>query len=537
LARNGFKGTNIFDSDAVEANADSDTNEPSEDRDNDTNTKTLNDNENDRGDEVESEIDRTTQNNNGIPHIHFDAGIGTNEPDVYNDDNNNDNDRDSDEDNSEPPSDPLHHNDSDRHDDDNDEWKDLDFDDDNDGDDVDVANRKNQSSNTTDNNEEDFVLDSDDDSEKQYEMNTNNSALEGNDGDDDSNLDVRNAFVRHRRVTLEFIAMIEQEIYQNSLDSDDEDEDDDHGDDYGGTEPEYHGYPLFYAETKEQLREARKLDKSKDNARDDDNNDDEKEVALPVVKPIQYKKYGTSRSVQLITTAMELRSFCEALVQSAQKNYADHNNDPNAYAVGMDVEYCSLEMDIRNTLPAMIQLCGPDKVNGPIGLVWIHRFPDFGRDLLTNTRDYDPLIKIFADPKLYKVGVSLSNDTVNIAQWCGITDRKDVAYFFSGIVNIDEVQDNDNVRNKSLQEMAALVLQRNLPKIKGKRRSLKDRIRRAPTAHWRTDNITGLMKSYAANDVACAIDVWMRINNLQLAKKQKRKTAKITKVQDDGIDF
>jgi hypothetical protein len=86
-----------------------------------------------------------------------------------------------------------------------------------------------------------------------------------------------------------------------------------------------------------------------------------------------------------------------------------------------------------------------------------------------------------------------------------------------------------------------LVLHRNLPKIKGKRRSLQDRKRRKPTAHWRTDNITGLMKSYAANDVACAIDVWMRIHKIQqnkeTKKKKKKSPPKTKKEKFEGIDI
>ena len=416
------------------------------------------------------------------------------------------------------------------YDDANDEWRDLDFDDDDAGGN---NSHNNQSSDDSDDHDGD-----DDDTETEYELNKTNGELgeENGDADEEGNNDLRNAFVRHRRVTLEFIAMIEQEIYQNSLENSDDDEDAENIDVYDSMDPEREFFAPYYDEEPQAVRKRRtsKTDTV------DDNDQDTKENEVVEVKT--YKNYGSSRPVTVITTASELRSFCSKLVQSAQTNLTDHNNDPNAYAVGMDVEYCSLELDIRNNLPAMIQLCGPTKTDGPVGLIWIDRFPDHGRDLLTNAHAYEPLLKIFADPKLLKVGVSLSYDTLNIARWCGITEKKDVEYFFSGIVNIDEIQDNDNVRNKSLQAMAELVLHRNLPKIKGYRRSLKDRIRRAPTAHWRNDNITGLMKSYAANDVACSIDVWMRIHNLTLlnkaAKKKKEKgLTKIKEQQQDGIDM
>jgi hypothetical protein len=426
----------------------------------------------------------------------------------------------------------------------------MDFDDDNDDD---TNTDRTHQKNLTDGSEEDEFLDNDDGEKPDISKKSNKSLNEEDSDheDDDEIKDVRNAFVRHRRVTLEFIAMIEQEIYQNMLDSDDEDGDNDlyndNGDDYSGDGDDYSGVDLesdshdflHNDSGMEQLRAARQLGKGKNNTSDKTTKDDEKE-ATPV-KAIPQKNYGSNRPVALITNAKELRSFCESLVQSAQTYCTQHNNEPNAYAIGMDVEYCSLELDIRTTLPAMIQLCGPDKVKGPVGLIWIHRFPNHGRDLLTNAYDYEPLIKIFADPKLYKVGVGLTYDATNLAQWCGISDKKDVAYFFSGLVNLEDVPDNDNVRNKSLQEMAALVLHRNLPKIKGKRRSLQDRKRRKPTAHWRTDNITGLMKSYAANDVACAIDVWMRIHKIQqnkeTKKKKKKPPPKTKKEKFEGIDI
>ena len=413
-------------------------------------------------------------------------------------------------------------------DDTSDEWRDLDFDDD-DGED----HRTNQTSNDNKSND-DFDNDDDNDDDDD-DTETESNMLEAEEQiDDDEKNDIRNAFVRHRRVTLEVIAMIEQEIYQESLNSNDGDDFDfeTHEDTYDQMDYGSESYLFNSDKYEQQLQAAHRLHANKTDVEDKPKDD---EVAR--AKSVNYKNYGTSRPVTLIKTPEELRSFCNALVQSAKSNLINHDHDPNAYAIGMDVEYCSLEMDIRNTLPAMIQLCGPDKVNGPVGLIWIHKFPNHGRDLLTDSHEYEPLIKIFSDPKLFKVGVSLSNDTVNLAQWCGITDKKDVQYFFSGIVNLEEVQDNDNVRNKSLQEMAAAVLQRNLPKIKGKRRSQKDRIRRVPTAHWRTNNITGLMKSYAANDVACSMDIWMRIQNLtKETKKEKPKKKKSMKLKQDGSD-
>ena len=369
------------------------------------------------------------------------------------------------------------------------EWRDFDFDDN-------IDNGKYSGDSGDD-------LDGNDDLGTKCNVNNKNVPQISGNVDVGDMKDLRNAFVRHRRVTLEYIAMIEQEIYQK--DSSDNDFDSDECD-CRPMDNDFDSHEFYCGEYMPDVEGSYP------------------HQGGPSAKTEQkHKIYGTSRPVSLITTPSKLRSFCDELLQSAQENLINHNHEPNAYAIGMDVEYCSLEMDIRPTLPAMIQLCGPNKKTGPLGLIWIHKFPDHGRDLLTNTREYEPLIKIFTDTKLFKVGVSLSRDTVNVARWCGIAEKQDVAHFFSGIVNLEEVQNNENVRKKSLQEMATLVLQRNLPKIKGKRRTLKDRIRRAPTAHWRTDKITGLMKLYAANDVACAMDVWMHINNFTSSKAINRR--------------
>jgi La domain len=419
------------------------------------------------------------------------------------------------------------------------EWKDLDFDDNDDDDEIEDTSTDHyqnrgrriinvQANDGSDTDDDYYDHDDDEDGENDvgYEVAENST-----DHYYYPNQDVRNAFLRHRRVNLEYIAMIEEEISQNTFDED-EDESMQQSDDENDNNRD-----LFDNED----GESSKLDgpTRNDNATIEDDAESEDDTDLVVtVEKTPMKKYGTSRPVKLITTTKQLRIFCTELVRSAEANCKQHKNNPNAYAIGMDVEYCTLEYDIRNNLPAMIQLSGPTN-QGPVGLIWIHNFPNYGRDLLTNTEDYGPLILLLADPKLFKVGVSLSRDTVNLAQWCGISDKKHVDYFFSGVVNLDEVQDNDNVRNKSLQEMAELVLHRLLPKVKGKRRSEKDRRRRVPTAHWRTNNITGLMKSYAANDVACAIDVWSRIHNFSLVLREKdipqnkKRLAKTKKVDAD----
>jgi len=88
------------------------------------------------------------------------------------------------------------------------------------------------------------------------------------------------------------------------------------------------------------------------------------------------------------------RSLAAASAAAASASSISHktNNDgggcaPAAWprrhhqALGFDVEYCSLEMDIRNDLPAMLQLAAP---GGPVGLIWLDKLPDRGRGIFTD---------------------------------------------------------------------------------------------------------------------------------------------------------
>ena len=72
-----------------------------------------------------------------------------------------------------------------------------------------------------------------------------------------------------------------------------------------------------------------------------------------------------------------------------------------------------------------------------------------------------------------------------------------------------------NTKDKSLAEMCKAVLNKRLPKSKEKlsknQKKKRKAGRRTPTAHWRRKDITKEMKEYAANDVACGIDVWMKL--------------------------
>jgi La domain/3'-5' exonuclease len=295
------------------------------------------------------------------------------------------------------------------------------------------------------------------------------------------------AFVRHRRVNVEYIELLEQEIRQAQQEY----------------EVALEKYEKYYAENPDAV--FNDVDEFLLNGKEDGKPQDKKKKA-------RHKEYTSKREVVILRGKKGLQKFCNDLIASARATAAEHGNDPKACAIGFDVEYCTLELDIRNTLPAMIQLSAHSKT-GPVGLLWLDKFPDHGRDVLSNDA-YAPLTALLADPTILKVGVGASKDVQHLARWWGIDDMKYIDHFFSGIVDIEEEVD-ENVSGKSLQEMSDLVLHRRLPKMKGKKlpnEQLRKHRRRTPTAHWRTDDMTDRMKSYAVNDAACAIDIWMKIN-------------------------
>lgn len=314
---------------------------------------------------------------------------------------------------------------------------------------------------------------------------------------------LNNAFVRHRRVTLQYIELIEYEIRQEQQE-------------YQEAMKKYEKYytqnpnAVFMDAEKWLLKNGEVATKSPN---------EKKNMGL--------EEFTTKREVVVLRSAKGLEKFCNDLVRSARATAAKHGENSKACAIGFDAEYCSLELDIRNTLPAMIQLSAPIET-GPVGLLWLDKFPDHGRDVLTNAA-YAPLTALLADSTILKVGVSASFDVQHLARWWSIDDKKYIGHFFSGIVDIEEELD-ENVNGKSLQEMAELVMQRRLSKMKEKKRRNDNprQRRKTPTAHWRTDHLTDRMKTYAVNDAACAVDVWMKINGFgpkeDAVVKKKMKT-------------
>lgn len=297
--------------------------------------------------------------------------------------------------------------------------------------------------------------------------------------------DLSHALVRHKRVTLAHLEELSTEAAQEM-----ENEMSGFGyDPYGDI---YYPLSLFNDEMEESTEETEPAKEK---------------------KPKQLPNYKTHRQVLLIQDSKKLKIFCDKLMESVRSASAAHGNNPNASAVGFDVEYCSLDLDIRGTLPAMLQLAGPGEAS-PIGLVWLDRFPDHGRKMLGNSK-YESLLSILADPNILKVGVGASKDAYHLAAWWGVDDREHTGHFFSGITDLEG---EDGFQDKSLAEICEAVLEKKLPKLKQKmtkkQKKRKKQGRRTPTSHWRTESITKQMKEYAANDVASGIDVWMKLKGL-----------------------
>jgi hypothetical protein len=301
-------------------------------------------------------------------------------------------------------------------------------------------------------------------------------------GNEDVNLE--HALVRHKRVTFEYL----QELSRPIVDVSDESFD----------ESMYDGYSNSFVE---------EWDHEWDGGLDEVDDAPKQKPAKNIMK-----QYGIvkSRQVVLIQSPEKLKNFCDMLTASVRKNVAAHGGDPNFSAIGFDVEYCSLELDIRNTLPAMIQLAGPgDKA--PVGLIWLDKFPNHGRDVI-GMEKCKPLLDILANYEILKVGVGASKDVKHLAEWWGINDGKFIDYYFAGIIDLEY---EGNTKDKSLAEMCKSILNKSLPKSKEKlsknQKKKKKAGRRTPTAHWRRKDITKEMKEYAANDAACGIDVWMKL--------------------------
>ena len=192
-------------------------------------------------------------------------------------------------------------------------------------------------------------------------------------------------------------------------------------------------------------------------------------------------------------------------------------------AVGLDVEYATLECDLRPR-PAVVSLAA----SGVVGLVWLHHLPGFGRGLLSAPWGA-PVRELLADRAVAKVGVGTDQDARSLLEWCaedaegaaptvaGVVDlaragRREVAAGLARVLSDtcgDEGGEDDDERagghELKLSALCESLLRRRLikRKFRGARGS-----RASKKAHWRAPELTPQMTRYAAEDAAAALAVW-----------------------------
>lgn len=302
--------------------------------------------------------------------------------------------------------------------------------------------------------------------------------------------DERYAFVRHRKWPLEKI----QELYAESSSSlNGLDFDDDHDDNDVENLDHWHmGYEWPHHD-----------DDYQDFCFEDfdlDLESEKQQSKLPA--------YKSKREVHIIDDPKQLDSFCKTLLASVKTFVSENNENVRACAVGFDVEYCTLDLDIRGNLPAMIQLSCPNP-DGIVGLIWLDKFPYHGQGVAMDQK-CKSLMDLLANPLLLKVGVGTTADVMNLAAWWGINSDEYEKYF-ACFVNLSDTTTDTKTETRSLRDWVSLTLQQSLPKRKATRSKKKTK-GKAKTAHWRSDTLSNQMKTYAVNDVASGIDVFNKLN-------------------------
>jgi hypothetical protein len=221
----------------------------------------------------------------------------------------------------------------------------------------------------------------------------------------------------------------------------------------------------------------------------------------PTQKERNLPFFNSKRKVIVARSPNDIAPLCMKLTKSIKQS------GPNSFplVLGMDVEYATLELDIRGDLPAMLQLASPDPT-GPVGLFWLDKLPNHGKSILHDGEAYKPLLSILASSDIEKVGVGLTSDVRHLLDWWGVSDAATYSpYFIANTVDISEVYSSDTrVADRSLQEMCESVLQLHLRKRKSISRNKK-------RSHWRAEVLTKQMKEYAANDAACAVEVYLSL--------------------------
>lgn len=218
-------------------------------------------------------------------------------------------------------------------------------------------------------------------------------------------------------------------------------------------------------------------------------------------------KYKTDKEIVLVQGPKQLARLCERLRESIQDSVGKYGTE-DASVLALDAEYATLDHDIRPGLPAMLQIAAPD---GPVGLIWLDKFPNHGRDFL-NDGTHAPLASLLADSSILKVGKGVDMDAKNLCAWWGVNDKEYVGHFITRLQDLSHApelasflpEDIAEAPMTRLSELCAVVLQRDLVKVKTSKRDKKK-------SHWRAPELLDRMRSYAAHDVTCAVDIWMKL--------------------------
>ena len=261
-------------------------------------------------------------------------------------------------------------------------------------------------------------------------------------------------------------------------------------------------------------------------------------------------------TVTVVKSPEHAASVCASLLRasespngatsSTESTITDPNAASPAFAIGFDVEFCTLEYDLR-MLPAVLTLASIDHV----WLIWLDKFNSHGYGLLSTCR---PLASMLADPNVLKIGVGSRADAKKLLEW---TPARQAAALepIRGVIDLNSLDlssmgdgaDSDAFSiptERSLSGWCEAVLGRKLPKRKhtGKKGS-----KASKKAHWRAPHLTADMKEYAASDAAAGLGVWQalmksaqgdaaRIRLLESAAREVQSPGRLDSLPDEDAD-
>ena len=219
------------------------------------------------------------------------------------------------------------------------------------------------------------------------------------------------------------------------------------------------------------------------------------------------REYRYLGDVRIASSMPQVNELCGALTQalSQQKRQTGSTHT----AIGFDVEYATLEEDLRMQ-PALLTLGCAELA----ALIWLDKLPGQGRQVLAQS---EPLAALLADSSVLKVGVGSHSDASALLRWSpaprlhvkslidlGRPLARDLA-IRRALAHLEEDSLEPDVGwelgGRSLADWTARTLMLRLLKIKTSKANAK-------LSHWRARELTPNMRNYAANDAAAAAAVW-----------------------------